>query len=94
MGRGTIPRWGTDEFFVARWDMFRELGDGVMFFLCAALGTLFGAMLWSSHISHGPEEHNAWLVQGAIGGAIIGGAAWLWYKYNFLRPPNNRRKSN
>jgi hypothetical protein len=61
--------------------MFRELGYGVLFYLSAMAGAIVGGIFWSGAISHGPEEHILWLVQGAIGGAILGGGAWLWYMY-------------
>ena len=62
--------------------MFRELGYGVMFYLSSMVGAIVCGILWSAHTSHGPEEHTQWLVEGAIGGAILGGGCWLWYKYS------------
>jgi hypothetical protein len=62
--------------------VLRELGYGVLFYMSAISGAVICGTLWSNGISHGPEENAEWLVEGAIGGALIGSAAWLYFKYN------------
>ena len=73
--------------------MFREIGYGFMFLLCAAVGGCAGACCLVPAVRGGSIEAQAWeearaIVIGAIGGSIL----WLWYRYTFLRRPKNGQK--
>jgi membrane associated rhomboid family serine protease len=57
-------------------ERYRDLVNAIFFGLSMLGGAFMGFCVWGGHISHGPEEHVWWYVQGAIGGAIAGGLLW------------------
>jgi len=71
--------------------VFRELGYGVLFFLSAAAGAIFGPGLLypgprGGSIEAQIQEDVTATILGAIGGAV----GWLIFKYTYLRLPKQR----
>jgi hypothetical protein len=75
--------------------MFREVGYGVWFFLCAVLGMISagficsGALLMLLNDPIAPEVAWAFGAMSSVIGAIIGGSSWLTYKRTWLTPPKS-----
>ena len=74
---------------------FRELGYGVLFFVCAMLGMWLGLSCLVSPIRSGPIDYEIWKdVRAAVIGAIGGSVFWLWCRYKFLRRPGAGPRPN
>ena len=57
-------------------ERYRSLFNAIFLGLFMLGGAFVGFCVWGGRISHGPEEHAWWYVQGAVGGAIAGGVIW------------------
>lgn len=62
----------------------REIGFGFLFFLSAMLGAFgIGPALFIGP-SKSYDESMWQTIRALVIGSIIGGATWLWIRYNFL----------
>jgi len=70
--------------------MYRELGYGAMFFICAMAGAASAAWIaWGLSFDF-PEHAAEWALHATPYGAVPGALAWLVFRYTRLKSPRSQ----